>query len=201
MIELSSVTSSRIVPSDVPVSQTADKVYTTLISGFNNDPEILANGGIFRAEWPPTAATDAQYIIRAFQMSDMLWLFWLIPLGLLTIITLLVVRSLYSLGIWFGSSMLITGVITPIVGLIIFVQIIGWTQYLLEGLGTSEELLGQLAIEIVVDAVYSLEFIWLLSILAQSGIMILLGIGGLILALLLKLLPKFVKKSGGEITK
>ena len=175
------------LPSGVPVSQVADQVYTTLIAGFNSDPELLANGGIFREEWSPTTASDAEIIIRAFQVLDQLWLLWLIPLGLLAIIALLTVRSLYSLGIWFGSTLLITGVVTPVVGLIIFVQILDWLQYLLDGLGTSEDPLGQLTIELVTNAIYTLHFNWLISVLIQAGLMFLLGGSGLVLALLLKI--------------
>ena len=175
------------LPPDVPVSQTIDQIYTILIAGFNNDPEFIANGGVYREEWSPTAASDAEYIIRAFQALDQLWLLWLIPLGLLAVIALLTVRSLYSLGIWFGSTLLMTGVVTPVIGLIIFAQVFDWLQYLLDQLGTSEDQLGQLAIELVTNAVYSLQFNWLLSVLFQAGVMFLLGVGGLALALLLKL--------------
>lgn len=186
------------LPPDVPVSQTADQIYTTLIAGFNSDPEFIANGGIYREEWSPTAAADAAYIIRAFQVLDQLWLLWLIPLGLLAIIALLTVRSLYSLSIWFGSTLLITGVVTPVVGLIIFVQILDWLQYLLDGLGTSEDPLGQLAIELVANAIYTLHFNWLISVLIQAGLMFLVGGSGLVLALLLKIFFRDNRRTKGQ---
>ncbi len=190
------------LPPDRPVSQVADQVYTTLISGLNSDPEVLANDGGARLEWPAEIASETEPIRRAFQVLGQLWLFWLIPLGLLAVIALLAVRSLYSMGIWFGSPLLITGVITPVVGLVIFFQIFDLLQPLLESLGPGEDRLSQLLIRLVTEIAYSLQFIWLLSVLFQAGIMFLLGVGGLVLAVLLKIFFKdAAPKSGEEIIK
>ncbi|MCB0211595.1 MAG: hypothetical protein KDJ52_19820 [Anaerolineae bacterium] len=187
------------LPPDMPVSQVADQIYTTLLTGFNNDPEILDENGGACLEWPADLASNTESIRRAFQYLSRLWLFWLIPMGLLAVIALLTVRSLYSAGIWLGIPLLITGVTTPIVGLVIFVQILNLLQYAQENLGTSEDRAAQLLIQFVTEIAYALPSIWLVIVLIQAGIMFLLGAGSLVLAVLLKLFNRDTrpKKSHG----
>ncbi len=176
----------RCLPSGMSVSQVADRIHSDLISNFITNPKISASGGVERLEWPSISASEAEDIRYIFQILSWLWLFWLIPLGLLVVIAILAVRSLYSLGIWFGSPLLVTGLLAPVVSLITFVLIASFLQPSSGGLGSSKDTLEQLLALLVVDIVASLRNIWILGVCLQSGGMIILAAGGLFLALFLK---------------
>lgn len=178
------------LPPDRPVAEVANHIHSMLVDGLNNDPQILASGGVERLTWPPQDPDVVFYIRRAFQVVDLLWLSWLIPLGLLALIAILAVRSLYSLGIWFGCPLLITGLLAPVAGLSVAIWITDLLESFLEEIGPVEDEMGQLLFLFFVNIIDSLRNIWLTGVFLQVGGMLVLGFGGVLLVILLKILAR-----------
>lgn len=160
----------------------ADQVHTLLVQSIQQNPQLSTAGRDVEISLleniPPARLQQLQRLRQMYLLADRLaWVLWLLPLAALFVIALFAVRSLRTLGLWWGWPLTLAGGLALLVALAVSV-------YAATGPAVTAAVGLPVGAVSAVTAVWqALVSLWLDRVYMQSALM--LGAGLLLLGLAL----------------
>lgn len=180
------------LPPEVNVDAVAAEVHTAVIQAMEENPQIIGGGGVVRVplfgEDSPTGLSPERQLElarlhRNFTLArTWAWTLWLLPMACLLLILLLAVRSVPEWGHWWGWPMVITAVIVLFFAILAPAVLTFVTRTAVTPVNADPLTLPLRPF--LLDLFNRVVDQWLGQVYLQAGLMLALGVGMIIMAML-----------------
>lgn len=184
-LDLVNLTIPNCRPTQIPVQQVTEIVHTAVIQTLDANAQLIEANAIIRVplltpeSLTPQQWQDLQRAQRLFALAEnWAWLLWLPPLFCLLLLLLLMVRSVGTLGHWWGWPLLLTGVLSLFIAALLPAIVLAQVRLSLPNtFGTLQPSVTQ----VVQDLATHLVHVWLERVYLQGGLA--LGVGVLLVGM------------------